>query len=80
MQASLDLDIPRYNYRYPLWQEPKLWTIYPRLCKNELRNAEIMPGGMAERTNARFLKSREVQASVGSNPTPSADTRSLFYF
>ena len=29
-------------------------------------------GGMAERTNARLLKSREVQASVGSNPTPSA--------
>ena len=27
---------------------------------------------MAERTNARLLKSREVQASVGSNPTPSA--------
>jgi hypothetical protein len=29
---------------------------------------------MAERTNARLLKSREVQASVGSNPTPSADS------
>ncbi len=29
-------------------------------------------GGMAERTNARLLKSREVRASVGSNPTPSA--------
>jgi hypothetical protein len=32
---------------------------------------------MAERTNARLLKSREVQASVGSNPTPSA--RCLYY-
>jgi hypothetical protein len=31
---------------------------------------------MAERTNARLLKSREVQASVGSNPTPSAERRS----
>jgi hypothetical protein len=30
---------------------------------------------MAERTNARLLKSREVQASVGSNPTPSAGLR-----
>ena len=30
------------------------------------------PGGMAERTNAQLLKSCEVQASVGSNPTPSA--------
>ncbi len=30
---------------------------------------------MAERTNARLLKSREVQASVGSNPTPSAGQR-----
>ena len=29
-------------------------------------------GGMAERTNARLLKSREGKASVGSNPTPSA--------
>ena len=29
-------------------------------------------GGMAERTNARLLKSRETQVSVGSNPTPSA--------
>jgi hypothetical protein len=27
---------------------------------------------MAERTNARLLKSREVQASGGSNPPPSA--------
>jgi hypothetical protein len=27
---------------------------------------------MAERTNAQLLKSCEVQASVGSNPTPSA--------
>ena len=27
---------------------------------------------MAERTNARLLKSRETQVSVGSNPTPSA--------
>ncbi len=33
-------------------------------------------GGMAERTNARLLKSREVQASVGSNPTPSANSLS----
>jgi hypothetical protein len=32
----------------------------------------IAPGGMAERTNAQLLKSCEVQASVGSNPTPSA--------
>ena len=30
------------------------------------------PGGMAERTNAQLLKSCEAQASVGSNPTPSA--------
>ena len=29
-------------------------------------------GGMAERTNAQLLKSCEAQASVGSNPTPSA--------
>ena len=35
-------------------------------------------GGMAERTNARLLKSREVQASVGSNPTPSAGQRHFF--
>ena len=34
------------------------------------------PGGMAERTNAQLLKSCEVQASVGSNPTPSALCRS----
>jgi hypothetical protein len=27
---------------------------------------------MAERTNARLLKSRETRVSVGSNPTPSA--------
>ena len=33
------------------------------------------PGGMAERTNARLLKSREVQASGGSNPPPSAQIR-----
>ena len=32
-------------------------------------------GGMAEWTNARLLKSREAQASVGSNPTPSAGQR-----
>jgi len=32
-------------------------------------------GGMAERTNARLLKSRETQVSVGSNPTPSAGQR-----
>ena len=32
-------------------------------------------GGMAERTNAQLLKSCEVQASVGSNPTPSAHER-----
>ena len=37
-------------------------------------------GGMAERTNARLLKSREVQASVGSNPTPSAFTVLLTTF
>ncbi len=29
---------------------------------------------MAERTNAQLLKSCEVQASVGSNPTPSAQS------
>ncbi len=34
------------------------------------------PGGMAERTNAQLLKSCEVQASVGSNPTPSAQRSS----
>ena len=32
-------------------------------------------GGMAERTNAQLLKSCEVQASVGSNPSPSAQRR-----
>ena len=31
---------------------------------------------MAERTNAQLLKSCEVQASVGSNPTPSAPAMS----
>ena len=35
------------------------------------------PGGMAERTNAQLLKSCEVQASVGSNPTPSAPHHTL---
>src|SRR5271165_3975931 len=30
------------------------------------------PGGMAERTNARLLKSRGTPVPVGSNPTPSA--------
>ena len=34
---------------------------------------------MAERTNARLLKSREVQASVGSNPTPSAQIESCLF-
>ena len=33
------------------------------------------PGGMAERTNARLLKSLGPQGSVGSNPTPSARCR-----
>ena len=35
-------------------------------------------GGMAERTNARLLKSREVQASGGSNPPPSASQRGFW--
>lgn len=34
--------------------------------------AAIQQGGMAERTNARLLKSRGTSVPVGSNPTPSA--------
>ena len=41
-------------------------------CPGDIRPTMGPAGGMAEWTNAQLLKSCEVQASVGSNPTPSA--------
>ena len=49
------------------------------LClHNPAPAAGAWSGGMAERTNARLLKSREGKPSVGSNPTPSAGQKQLW--
>ena len=52
--------------------------IYVRLHKHERvesknRSILIQDGGMAEWSKAAVLKTVEVHASVGSNPTPSAN-------
>ena len=38
------------------------------------------PGGVAERSKALVLKTREVRASQGSNPCPSAKSRNNLLF
>ena len=40
----------------------------------------IQPGGMAEWSKAAVLKTVEVHASVGSNPTPSANKITVQFY
>ena len=44
----------------------------PELEAGQSGETETAPGGVAERSKALVLKTREVRASQGSNPCPSA--------